>query len=90
MQSSFANHGPERNVSMLQDIEKGATEEDVARAQQIPCPKMLILVDDLVMLVLIIVLGRPIPPQHEPTMLPQSRHIPRQEVTTAVSIANTS
>lgn len=50
---------------MLQDIEEGATAGEVARAPQIPCPKMLVKVDDPVMLVPIILMERLIPPQEE-------------------------
>lgn len=75
---------------MLLDNEEGATEAMVAKAPQIPHPRMPIKVDDPVVSVSVIPMGRSIPPQNEPKIPPQSRQVPKQEVSLAVIVANPS
>lgn len=54
MQSFAPNHKPEKYVWMLPDVKEEATEEKVARASQIPRPRMSVKLDDLVMLIPVI------------------------------------
>lgn len=73
---------------MLPDIKEGATEEEVARTSHIPCPKMLMKVNDLVMLTPVTPMGRPIPSLDETAMLLHSRPAPRQVVNHVVIVLN--
>lgn len=64
----------------LSDIEKGIFEEEVARAPQIPRLRMPVKQDGPVMLLPVILMGRPIPRQAQPPVHHQQpRQTPRQE-----------
>lgn len=58
MRSFALIYGPEQYNWMLPDVHEGATEEEVARAPQMPRPKMLNKLDGPVMLIHVIPMGR--------------------------------
>lgn len=62
MQPFSTYHDPKQYIRKLPDIEEEASEAEVARAPQIPHPKMPAKVDKPVALVLVIPMGSPIPP----------------------------
>lgn len=70
MGSLVVNFGPKQYVWMVPDIHDEATEEEVARASQIPWLKLHLKVDKPVILIPVIPMGQPQPPleQEEPQL----------------------
>lgn len=71
---------PSNTFGCYQKLRRGATKDEVDRALQIPHPRLSVKIDNLVMLVPIIPMGRPIPPQEEIVVHPQSNQTQRYEV----------
>lgn len=71
MYSFTSNFSLEQYVWTLLDVPDETSEEEVAMQPQIPRPKMLVRVDEYVILIPVILMGHPQPPCEEEPCQPQ-------------------
>lgn len=83
MKSFASNFGPEQCVWTFLDIREEASEE-VARAPNIPRPKIPVKIDNLVIQIPIILMGRPIPSLESHEESPSVQRPSVQEMNPAV------
>lgn len=90
MKSFAANFSLEQFLWTLPDIREEATKEEEVMAPQIPSPKIPVKIDDSVMLIPIIPMGRPIPSPKDFEVPPTVKRLSMHEVNPDVTLVNSS